>query len=91
MRPTFFRSACPAIPLTSVPNSSGAMMQRMSRRKIMLRTPQVQGRAGPIVTQDAPPSEHRHQNPYGQRTLQQRVENERCDGAPAKREEQGGG
>src|SRR5689334_5532302 len=36
MRPTWRRLPCPAIPTTSVAKMSGAMIDRMSRRKIVL-------------------------------------------------------
>src|SRR5689334_21072226 len=36
MRPTWRRLPCPAIPTTSVEKMSGAMIERMSRRKIVL-------------------------------------------------------
>ena len=46
IRPIFFRSAWPAMPTTSVPNSSGAMMVLIRRRKIRLSTRSLTANAG---------------------------------------------
>ncbi len=46
MRPTFFRSAWPAMPLTRVANSSGAMITLIICRKIWLRMRRLTAKAG---------------------------------------------
>src|SRR5215471_3731069 len=53
-RPTFFRFACPAIPVTRIPNSSGAMITLISRRKIFPRNCSLAANAGASYPSSAP-------------------------------------
>src|SRR6266481_847231 len=53
-RPTFFRSEWPAIPTTSTPNRSGAMITLMRRRKIVPRSCKLTASAGASWPNSAP-------------------------------------
>ena len=46
MRPMCLMSPPPAIPATSVPNSSGAMMERIRRRNTVLISPSCLAKSG---------------------------------------------
>ena len=50
----FLRSPPPAIPATSVPNNSGAMIERISRRKTVLISPSCLAKSGAITPSATP-------------------------------------
>ena len=75
------------MPLTSVANSSGAMMVLISRRKIMADQPQVDRGVRPVVS-NGRAGGHRHKNPSGERAFVEAVNDQSANGYPAHGEEQ---
>ncbi len=66
-RPTFFKSACPAMPTTSVPKSSGAMITLISRRKIVPRNCSFSATEGASWPSSAPASSPTRIQPVSER------------------------
>ena len=61
-RPTCFRFECPAMPTTSVANSSGAMMVLIRRRKDQRQHAQMRGHGWKVVP-DLRPEKHGDEDP----------------------------
>ena len=84
MRPTFFRSPCPAMPVTSVPSISGATITLISRRKMSLNTRRCAanpGQSSPISS----PTNIAQENPECQRTPLNSCIRKRRQSHPAQR------